>query len=448
MSNIARDGAGLTASQVSGSHASRQRYLMLGLMLVATTINYIDRVNLSVVAPFVSKDLHLDKVDLGYIFAAFSWAYAICLMPGGALTDRLGSRATYTLSLLVWSAATVMQGFARGTMGLLTARLVIGGAETPAFPAATRSVAMWFPDRERGTAVSVFVMGQYIGSALFAGALVWMASEFGWQMVFYVTGAIGIVFAFIWARIYRDPAQSKANAAELAYIESGGGLNKAKEKAPFEWSAFWQIVRTRQIIALCCGKFFNNVSMSFFLTWFPTYLVDQRHMTIMKMGIFQAMPFIGATVGILMAGAFADWMIRTGYAVSVARKVPLVVGCGLGMTIVVANWAASDVVVIAALTGAFFAQGIASQSWAALSECAPEGNIALSASITSFAANLSPVVAPVIIGYIVQSTGSFEWAIYFVGFMALCGTLSYSLGLGKLTRIVLAPKQATVLAPG
>jgi ACS family D-galactonate transporter-like MFS transporter len=358
------------------------------------------------------------------------------------LTDRLVSRVTYTVSLLMWSLATAAQGFCRGMAGLLAARFVIGGAETPAFPASTRSVAMWFPNRERGTAVSVFVMGQYIGSAMFAGGLVWMASTFGWQMVFFVTGIIGIVFAVIWHSFYRDPVQSKANAAELAYIESGGGLNKAREKAPLEWWAFWQILKTRQIIAICLGKFFNNVSMSFFLTWFPTYLVEQRHMTIMKMGIFQAMPFIGASVGILAAGAFADWMIRAGYTVSVARKVPLVVGCGLGMTIVVANWAASDVVVIAALTGAFFAQGIASQSWTALAECAPEGSIALSASITSFAANLSPVVAPVIIGYIVQSTGSFEWAIYFVGFMALCGTLSYSLGLGKLQRIVLTPARA------
>jgi D-galactonate transporter len=427
------------ASAPTVAKPTRQRYLMLALILTATVISYIDRINISIVAPFIAKDLGISKVDMGLIFSAFAWTYAFGLVPGGIFVDRFGSRLAYTLSVTAWSLATVLQAVATGFLSLFGLRLAVGFAETPAFPANARAVTMWFPQKERGLATSVYVMGQYIGTALFSGMLLWIASEFGWQYVFIGTGAVGLLFGVVWYRIYRDPMQNpRANEAELRHIESGGdSMAAAAEKARFSWRHMVQLLKCRQIIAICLGKFCNSSSLYFFLTWFPTYLVEERKMTMIKVGIFASMPFIGATLGILLAGFFSDWFIRRGCSMSTARKAPLIIGCLLGTTIVLANFTDSDAVCIAILTCAFFAQGVAATSWAAMSECAPVGYVGLTGGITSLSANIAGIITPVIIGYIVQSTGNFYWALNFVGLIALCGALSYSLLLGTLHRIVL-----------
>ncbi|MDB6143234.1 MAG: glucarate transporter, partial [Pseudomonas sp.] len=175
----------------------------------------------------------------------------------------------------------------------------------------------------------------------------------------------------------------------------------------------------------------------FYLTWFPTYLIEERHLTTIKVGFFAVLPFIGATVGILLAGIVSDMMIRRGVSLSFARKLPLVVGSCLGMSIVLINFVDSNALCIAILTVSFFAQGIASTSWAAVSEVAPKELIGLTGGITSLAANLGGVVTPIVIGWILHVTGTFAYAFWFIGGLALIGSLSYSLLLGKIYRIEL-----------
>ena len=417
---------------------TRVRYFMLLLVLLATVINFIDRVNISVVAPFMSKDLGIDKIHMGFIFSAFAWTYTIMLIPRGYIADRFGSRLGYAASLFAWSAATMFQGVATGFVSLSAFRLVVGAMETPAFPANARAVTMWFPQRERGFATSVYVMGQYIGTALFSGLLLWMATTFGWRVVFLVSGGIGIVYGVIWYLLYRDPAHSKrANEAEISYIQDGGGVVASTKRPSFSPRVLLKLLSYRQIQAICLGKFCSNSALIFFLTWFPTYLIEERHMQMLKAGIFTVMPYIGATIGILVAGATSDWMIRRGVSMSAARKTPLVVGTLMGTTIVLANFVTSDAVAIAILTTAFFAQGVASTSWAAVSEVAPIQYVGLTSGLTSLAANIAGIVTPVVIGFIVQKTGSFTWALNFVGILAMIGALSYSLLLGRLHRIVM-----------
>jgi MFS transporter, ACS family, D-galactonate transporter len=423
---------------VDQTRATRSRYLMLSLVLGATVVNYLDRVNISVVAPFMAKDLGIDKVHLGLIFSAFAWTYAICLLPGGWIVDRLGSRVTYAVSLVLWSVATAFQALATGFASLFGARLAVGMLESPAFPANARAVTMWFPQKERGFATSVYVLGQYIGTALFSGLLLWMTTAYGWRFVFVASGAIGIAYGAFWFASYRDPRKSRrANPAELAYIEEGGALSSNKERSKINMAQFFEILKNRQVVALCLGKFANNTVLTFFLTWFPTYLIEERHMTMIKVGFFAALPYLGASVGVLAAGWVSDWMLRRGYSLTAARKTPLVVGVSLGISIVLVNFTDSDWVCIAILTTAFFAQGIASSSWATASEVAPKEAVALTASITSFAANLTGIVTPTVIGYIVHTTGSFVWAIDFIAAMALLGVFSYTVLLGKISRIEL-----------
>lgn len=423
---------------------TRRRWFMLCLLLVATIINYVDRVNISIAAPFMSSELGLDKVQMGLVFSAFAWTYAFALVPAGFIADRFGSRLTYGASLITWSAATVGQGLVGGFASLFGLRLTVGALEAPAFPANSRAVAVWFPARERGMASSIYVCGQYLGTALFTGALLWVATTYSWRHVFYSTGVVGIVFGLVWLWIYRDPlACKKVSKQELQYIEDGGGLVKSsQQRTRFQWRQVAELFQYRQVWAICLGKFASTSALYFFLTWFPTYLMEERHMSTIKVGIFAVMPFIGATVGILLAGIVSDLLIRRGYSLSFARKLPLVVGSALGMSIVLVNFTASNLVCIAVLTCAFFAQGIASASWAAVSEVAPKELIGLTGGVTSLAANIGGIVTPIVIGAIVNATGSFAYAFWFIGAVALGGTLSYSLLLGRLHRIELKPRGA------
>lgn len=418
---------------------THRRWFMLSLLLIATIINYVDRVNISIAAPFMAKDLGLDKVEMGLIFSAFAWTYAFALVPAGFIADRFGSRFTYGASLISWSAVTVCQGMVGGFSSLFGLRLAIGAMEAPAFPANSRAVTVWFPARERGMASSIYVCGQYLGTALFTGLLLWLATTYGWRHVFYSTGIIGIVFGIAWLYLYRDPMNcKKVSKEELAYIEDGGGLVKSsQERNKFKWAQIAELLKYRQVWAICLGKFASTSALYFFLTWFPTYLIEERHLTMVKVGIFAVLPFIGATVGVLLAGFIADWMIRRGYSLSFSRKLPLVVGSALGMSIMLVNFTDSNEVCIALLTVAFFAQGIASSSWAAVSEIAPKELIGLTGGITSLAANIGGIVTPIVIGQILHVTGNFAWAFWFIGGVACIGTLSYSLLLGRIYRIEL-----------
>nr|WP_314582151.1 MFS transporter [uncultured Pseudomonas sp.] len=422
--------------------SSHRRWFMLSLLLIATIINYVDRVNISIAAPFMAKDLGLDKVQMGLIFSAFAWTYAFALVPAGFIADRFGSRLTYGASLISWSAVTVCQGMAGGFASLFGLRLAIGAMEAPAFPANSRAVTVWFPARERGMASSIYVCGQYLGTALFTGLLLWLATTYDWRHVFYSTGIVGILFGIAWLYLYRDPLNcKKVSKQELDYIEAGGGLVKSsKDKNKFKWAQIAELLKYRQVWAICLGKFASTSALYFFLTWFPTYLIEERHLTMVKVGIFAVLPFIGATVGVLLAGFIADWMIRRGVSLSFARKLPLVVGSALGMSIMLVNFTDSNELCIALLTIAFFAQGIASASWAAVSEIAPKELIGLTGGITSLAANIGGIVTPIVIGQILHLTGNFAWAFWFIGGMACMGTLSYSLLLGRIYRIELKSK--------
>jgi len=422
--------------------SSHRRWFMLSLLLIATIINYVDRVNISIAAPFMAKDLGLDKVQMGLIFSAFAWTYAFALVPAGFIADRFGSRLTYGASLISWSAVTVCQGMAGGFASLFGLRLAIGAMEAPAFPANSRAVTVWFPARERGMASSIYVCGQYLGTALFTGLLLWLATTYDWRHVFYSTGIVGILFGIAWLYLYRDPLNcKKVSKQELDYIDAGGGLVKSsKDKNKFKWAQIAELLKYRQVWAICLGKFASTSALYFFLTWFPTYLIEERHLTMVKVGIFAVLPFIGATVGVLLAGFIADWMIRRGVSLSFARKLPLVVGSALGMSIMLVNFTDSNELCIALLTIAFFAQGIASASWAAVSEIAPKELIGLTGGITSLAANIGGIVTPIVIGQILHLTGNFAWAFWFIGGMACMGTLSYSLLLGRIYRIELKSK--------
>ena len=423
-------------SVASGARPTRVRYGMLALLLLATTINYVDRSNLSIVAPFLSKELGLGPVQMGLLFSAFAWSYAIANLPGGWLVDRFGSRAIYGAAQLAWSGATLCLGLVSGFNALFGLRFSVGLAEAPAFPVNNRVVTTWFPQRERGRATSTYAMGQYVGSALFSPLLFWLASSHGWRSVFWVTGTAGIASAFTWLWIYRDPMQStRANAAELAEISAGGALTEAPTQERVTRDQIARLLRERQVWALGAGKFAIMSSLYFLLTWFPTYLVKERGMTALNAGLATSLPYIAATIGVVLGGVWSDRLLARGADISRARKIPIVSGFLGATSIVLMNYTTDNTLALVILTCTFFAQGVSSNSWSIIAEVAPRKLIGVTGGIINFTGHIAGIVTPILIGFILRATGSFEWVLAYVSLAGVVGALSYTVLLGRIHRI-------------
>ena len=409
---------------------------MLALLLLATTINYVDRSNLSIVAPFLSKELGLDPVQMGLLFSAFAWSYAIANLPGGYLVDRFGSRLVYGLAQLGWSAATLALGLVNGFAALFALRFAVGLAEAPAFPVNNRVVSTWFPQRERGRATSTYASGQYIGSALLSPLLFWMATNTGWRSVFWFTGIAGILSAIVWFAVYREPRESRrANAEELELIAAGGALTAMASREQVSWPQVARLLRERQVWALGLGKFAVMSSLYFLLTWFPTYLVRERGLTSLKAGAATSLPYIAATLGVLIGGVWSDWLLRRGADISAARKIPIVSGFLGASCIILVNYIEGSALALTILTLAYFAQGISGNSWSIIAEVAPRNLMGMCGGIINFTGQLAGIVTPIVIGFILRETGSFEWVLAFVSLASIVGALSYTVVIGKIHRI-------------
>jgi ACS family D-galactonate transporter-like MFS transporter len=434
---MASDRADRPAAASAGARRSRIRFVMLALIATGTLINYLDRTILGIAAPGLTRELAINAAWMGIVFSAFSWTYAASQIPGGVLLDRLGTRLTYFLSVASWSLITLLHWTAGGLVSLLGLRLGLGVAESPCFPANGRVVATWFPRQERALATGVYTFGEYVGLAFLSPILFAMMAAFGWRSLFVAGGAAGLIFAGIWWLAYREPWESRANQAEIDHIVAGGGLVARPERTPFSWAGAGRLMGRRQMWGICLGQFAGNSTLVFFLTWFPTYLAVERHMDWLKIGFFAVLPFIAASVGVLFGGWWSDRMLRQGRSPNVARKLPIILGLLLASTIVLANFTDDNRIVIAILSLAFFAQGMAALGWTLVSDLAPEGMLGITGGIFNLAANLAGIVTPIVIGFILAATGSFFYALAFIAMVAMLGAMSYIFILGDVQRIEL-----------
>jgi len=418
---------------------TRVRFGILALLAVGTMINYLDRTVLGIAAPTLTKDLGLDAAVMGLVFSAFSWTYAVAQIPGGVFLDRFGSKLTYFLAITFWSLFTLLQALATGLYSLLFFRFGLGVSEAPCFPTNSRVVGTWFPQSERARATGIYTVGEYIGLALFSPLLFWIMSQWSWHALFIVVGLAGIAFGLVWWLCYREPADSPSvNQAELDYISAGGGFAREQvEKIPFSWTNVGRLLSYRQIWGAGIGQFAGNSTLVFFLTWFPSYLATERHMAWVKVGFFAVMPFIAAAVGVISGGIVSDKLLTMTGSANLARKLPIIGGLLLASCIIIANYVESDAEVIAVLSIAFFGQGMVGLGWTLISDIAPRKLMGLTGGLFNFASNLAGIVTPLVIGFIVSTTGSFVDALLFVGGVALLGALSYIFILGDVRRIEL-----------
>jgi ACS family D-galactonate transporter-like MFS transporter len=401
-------------------------------------INYLDRTVLGIAAPFLTRDLGLTATQMGLVFSAFSWSYALLQIPGGIFLDRFGTRLTYFIAVVFWSLFTALMAATRSLNGLIATRIGVGVFEAPCFPANSRVLATWFPQRERARANAVYSFGQYVGLGFLSVPLFWVTQRFGWRGLFIVVGMLGVVFGVVWWLLYRNPAESASvNQAELDYIEAGGGGEYKGEPVRFKWSHIRLLLSQRQIVGASIGQFGGNSTQVFFVTWFPTYLVTARGMTFIQAGFMTSLPYIGASLGVILGGLISDAMLKRTGSANLARKLPIVGGMLLASTIVAANYvpAGNNAAVILIMSIAFFGQGMTNLGWTVVSDVAPKKLIGLTAGIFNFSANLAGIVTPLVIGVAFQLTGSFVGPLIYVGVVALIGAFSYSVILGDIHRL-------------
>ena len=427
---------------------TRVRLLIVAMLFAATTINYADRATISIAGPDMAKELGLSPVQMGYVFSAFAWSYVLAQIPGGWLLDRYSVKWVYAAAVALWSGFTLVQG-AVGFFSGLTAvvllfalRLAVGLTEAPVFPANARIVAAWFPTRERGMASAFFNSAQYFATVLFTPLMAWIVNNFGWHHVFTSMGLLGLAFAVVWLRVVDSPKNHPSmNQAERDYIEAGGALldmdGQSRTRQGDAGRTLRQLLANRMLLGIYIGQYCITVLTYFFLTWFPVYLVKERGLSILQAGFAAVLPALCGFIGGILGGVISDLLLRRGFSLTAARKIPIVGGMLLSMSIIGCNYVQADALVVGLMALAFFGKGIGALGWAVVADTSPRESGGLSGGLFNTFGNTAGITTPIAIGYIVQSTGSFNGALVFVGLNALVACFCYLVVVGEIRRVEL-----------
>jgi len=422
------------------------RYLIISILFAVSCFSYGDRVALSIAGTAMSKDISLDPVKMGYLFSGFSWAYVLGQLPSGALLDRFGSKRVYGTGIVVWSVCALLTGFtgylAAGAAfaAIFGLRLVAGFAQAPVFPGNGRIVASWFPASERGRASAIFNAAQYFALMIFAPILGWITHAAGWKSAFWFMGVLGFIFVLVWVKSIHDVKEHpRISPAELAYIEQGGGLvnaDRVKSKGNLlTWSAVKELLSHRMLVGIYLGQYCITTLTWFFLTWFPVYLAQARHLSIMKVGFAAALPALCGGTGGILGGVISDRLLRAGYSLSFSRKAPIMAGMLLSVTMIACNYAPAQAVMLLLMSLSFFGKGFGSLGWTVVSDTSPKGMVGLNGALFNLIGNLAGITTPIIIGYLVKKTGSFNEVLVFVGTTAVCAIVSYGPLAGEFKRL-------------
>jgi ACS family glucarate transporter-like MFS transporter len=404
------------------------------------------------------KEMNLTAQRMGYLLFGFGWAYALGQLPSGGLLDRFGSKRVYGISILLWS----IFAFFTGCAGYLNASLVFtaifilrilsGLAQAPVFPGNGRIVAAWFPASERGRASAIFNSAQYFALPIFAPIFGWLIHTAGWQSCFWFLGALGVVLTIVWfISIYGPKEHPRISQSEIEYIESGGGLvntdtQAAAKKNTLTWATVKMLLSYRMLVGVYIGQYCITTLTWFFLTWFPLYLAQARHMSVLKVGFAAAVPGLCGGCGGILGGVISDKLLHKGYSLSFARKLPIMAGMGLSMMIIACNYAHSQTIMLLFMSISFFGKGIGALGWTVISDTSPKGMVGMNGALFNLFGNTAGITTPLVIGYIVEKTHSYNGALIFVGLIAFCAIVSYGPIVGEIKRIELSPVADTATA--
>jgi ACS family glucarate transporter-like MFS transporter len=411
------------------SFFSGVRSRVLGLTVALAFLTYMDRVCISVTAPSILRDLRLTNVQMGFVFSAFTAAYALFEIPTGWWADRIGSRRVLTRIVLWWSVFTGLTGLATGFRSLFALRALFGAGEAGAWPTVARALSRWFPAQERGTAQGIFFMGAHLGGGLTPLLVAAIAYRIGWRRTFPVLSIFGFIWAACWYRWYRDDPREHAavTPAEIAWIETGRVANPAAEDhAPILRTA----LRTPGVWFLCLMYFTQTYGFNLYVTWMPTYLQHEKHLHGTVLGILAGLPLLMSVPADLFGGLLTDRLSRrlglrkgrclVGFFSLAAAGVFLFSGAfasGIMSAVLIALAAASSNFLLGA-------------SWGICADMAGDHAGTLSAAMNT-SGQIGGVLSPIVFAYLTQAHASgvpqASWAgpLYVTAVLYLLGALCW-----------------------
>jgi len=384
------------------SPLGRYRWGICALLFFATTINYMDRQVLGLLAPVLQHDIGWNDIQYSNIVAAFQAAYAIGLLVVGGLIDRLGTRIGYALAISVWSVASMAHALARSAFGFGVARAALGLGESGNFPAAIKTIAEWFPRRERAYATGLFNSGSNIGAIAAPLFVPWITIHYGWRVAFILTGFCGVPWIILWLRMYRRPREhARLTGAELAHIESDPPDSMTK----IPWL---KLLPHRQTWAVVIAKFLTDPIWWFFLYWLPKFFNSEHGLTIDKLGLPLVVIYLVSDGGSIFGGWLSSFLIQRGIPVPRARKIALLLFAVTVTPIVFASrveslWGAVALVCMATASH---------QAWSAnvytlISDMFPRGAVASITGMAGFGGAIGGILIAKTAGYVLQFTHSY-----------------------------------------
>lgn len=404
----------------------KARYWVYLMLFLLATINYLDRVALSVAAVQISADLSITKVQLGYLFSSFLWGYTLCLIPVGLLIDRFGTRYVTAISMAVWSAATALTGAATSVGAVIAARVVMGIGESSCYPSAGRIVREWVPSRERATAMTIFNSGAYFGPALGAIVLSWLVAEAGWRVSFVVCGAVGFVWMAVWLRYFRQPEHTAWLPADERRTIEKERETTAQARADTPSIGLGGLMRSRTMIGLMITQGCNAYTQYLFLTWLPNYLQTERGMTLLKSGTVMAMPYLGSMFVSIALGMLSDRLL-TEKTIESGRRRTLVGAVMFGGAVILfVPWVSSVWIILGLVTIALGSVATGNALNIALlgDLLHSKADVGRAMGLLLIGGNIFGFLAPIVTGYVVQATGHFDAAFAAAGALLIMGALS------------------------
>jgi ACS family glucarate transporter-like MFS transporter len=398
----------------------KKRHQVLAFLFSLSTITYIDRTSISLLASDMKADLHIQNDAWGWILSAFALSYALFELPTGTLGDRMGPRRILTRVVTWWSVFTAFTGMATSWLSLLVVRFFFGAGEAGAYPNASIVVSRWFPKQEIGRAQSFIWAAGRIGGSLAPWLVIPIAAHFGWRICFYALGLMGIAWAGIWYLWFRDfPHEMRGvSPEELAQIEKNQRFKAINHHIPWK-----KLLRSKNVWALVLMFHFYMYGAYFFTGWLPTYLKEGRHFDKTQMQWFSTLPFLLGTIGCLTGGFTSDWLSKR-YGLRLGRRVVGITGLGLSSLVIFLSAMTTDNQMAAILLamGMGFKDLTLPVSFAVCIDIGKSRSGMVTGAMNMIG-QMGAVFIGVIFGYIVQSTGNFNLPLYLIAFLLLCSCL-------------------------
>jgi ACS family hexuronate transporter-like MFS transporter len=408
------------------------RWTVCALLFFATTINYIDRQVLGILAPTLEKEIGWSEIEYGYIVTAFQAAYAIGLLVVGRLMDLVGTKLGYTISMIVWSIAAMFHAAARSAFGFGVARFALGLGEAGNFPAAIKTVAEWFPKKERALATGIFNAGSNVGAVVAPLVVPWLTLTYGWYEAFIVTGSIGFIWLIFWIALYEIPKKSKrVSKAELAYIYSDPA--ESVEKIPWV-----RLLGHRETWAFMLGKFLTDPIWWFYLYWVPKFLHQEYGLTLQTLGPPLIVIYLLADIGSIGGGWLSSAFIKKGWTVNRGRKAAMLI-CALSVVPIVFASQADSVWLAVGLLGLATAahQGWSANLFTTTSDMFPRRAVGSVVGLGGMAGSIGGMLISTATGMILEFTGSYVSIFILAGSVYLLALVVFQLLVPKLEPVVL-----------